>query len=157
MWQTLLQHDFTCVASRSRHVGEAPAIWESRFLLLLVPHPFSSSLWEDLYTVSSWHCLLSRYQGLRREQPLHMFSIWCFVLFIYFSWEEETLERYHLGLPVGGRDKRSTLEGREEKSKTVQSAAISVICHVQLDTQFWRPSCSAFMSKKDVEFHWSSI
>lgn len=165
MWQTAAVWLHLCSLRFKIH-RRPLLIWESRFLLFLVPHPFLAVCGKSftlcpIRSTFSWQIEgFSFHQGLRRKQPLYTFSISCFILFIYlfvFYWVEETLGRYNLGFPGGGRDKRSTYRREGRKVKHSEYSHLSHLLCPCLTHIFGSPSCVAFLSIKDMEFHPSPI
>lgn len=164
MWQTAAVWLHLCSLRFKIH-RRPLLIWESRFLLFLVPHPFLAVCGKSFTCVLFVALSLGKWrffphQGLRRKQPLCTFSISCFILFIYlfiFYWIEETLGRYNLGFPGGGRDKRSTYRREGRKVRHSGCSHLSHLLCPCLTHIFGSPSCVAFLSKKDMEFHRSPI
>lgn len=167
-----LQRDCTCVVSGLRHTGGPLLIWKSWFLLFLVPHPFqavcgkiftlcpirSTFPWANRVFCCCCCCFFpTRVWGensLFTRSPSGAFFSF---LSLFLTGLEETLRRYSLGFPRGGRDKRSTYgsRGRKVRQPGVQPCQPSAMS--RLTRIFGGPPMLHSWVKKDMNFHGSPI
>lgn len=154
MWQTAAVWLHLCSLRFKIH-RRPLLIWESRFLLFLVPHPFLAVCGKSftlcpIRSTFSWQIEgFSFHQGLRRKQPLYTFSISCFILFIIcFLLGRGDSGEIQLRFPWRRKGQEEYLQERGEKSKTLrvqpsQPSAVSLF-----DTHFWQPLLCCILEYK---------